>query len=175
MRLKRDGCRGHSRPSVNGGPCPASKWRPVGGDLSTLVTVQRVLAELGQEGPGSMAGRRPGGLSLNLLPHPHPLRVQKPQPRPPRTWKLELEEPVTSVLHGWISQTPGQWRPQPFSVPSWRSCRARARGCLPGPQCLPLLCTWPSSLLLSVTLPRPSGPSRVQQGIPPPASRTSPL
>lgn len=52
---------------------------------------------------------------------PLPLRAQKLQPRPPRTWSPELEEPVISALGSWISRTRGQWRSQPFSAPSWRS------------------------------------------------------
>ena len=43
----------------------------VRGDLSTLVTVLRALIGLGQRGAGSMGGRRPGGLSLSLLPCSH--------------------------------------------------------------------------------------------------------
>lgn len=64
-------------------------------------------------------------MSFNLLSCSHPLRVQKLQLRPPRTWKLEPDEPVTSALRGWISRTPGQWQLRPSSAPSWRPCRAR--------------------------------------------------
>lgn len=118
---------GHSRPLVNSGPLTllgAGGRSPLHPGDST-----EGAGRAGQEGPGSMAGRRSSASSFNLLPHHPPLRVQKLQLRPPRTWKPELEEPVISALRSWISQTPGQWRLQPFSMPSWRSCRARVREC----------------------------------------------
>lgn len=122
-----------------------------------------------------MAGRGPGGSSLALLPNRG--RVQRPRPRPPRTWKLELEEPVTSVLQGWTSQTPGQWQPQPFSAPSWRPCRARVCECLPGPQGPSLLCRGGHCHLCLPAAPRPSplGPVLSSAGNILPGSGTTPL
>lgn len=98
--------------------------------------------------------RKRGGLmlSLNLLLHSHPLRVLKLQLRPPRIWKPEPDEPVTSALHGWSSQTLGPWQQPPSSVPSWRACRVRMRECL-----LSLSSSHWGAEVATVTLPSPAG------------------
>lgn len=125
------------------------------------------------EGPGragTRGSRVDGGREapwLVLIPAPldpgPPARARKLQPRPPGTWRPELEEPVTSARHGWTSRTPGQWQPQPFSAPSWTSCRARAPDCSLGLRAShgggAEAATAMSFCLPAVTLPGLSGPT----------------
>uniref|UniRef100_A0A5F8HIJ8 Triokinase/FMN cyclase n=1 Tax=Monodelphis domestica TaxID=13616 RepID=A0A5F8HIJ8_MONDO len=96
-------------PEMGGGPQP--DWEGSGSQTPTpcLAQPQRVL--------GSPAA--PSG--------PSSCRAPRLRRKPPRPWKPEPGEPVTSARPDWSSRTQGPWPPPPCSGPSWRPCRARPR------------------------------------------------
>ncbi|XP_042814738.1 triokinase/FMN cyclase isoform X3 [Panthera tigris] len=103
-----------------------------------------MLDSLWAAGQELQAWKSPRANLFHVLTKAVQVRVRRLRPRPPRLWKREPGEPVTSALRGWISRTLGQWPRPPFSGPSWRPCSTRVCERLLG-LCAPLTAAqrWP--------------------------------